>query len=78
MSTDRCYCPDGAECMNWQCDYPWCRSCGEHHRLPECAVDQEGYALNSDGERWVDVDNRLGIHMPPGMELVHVGIGFPP
>lgn len=38
----------------WDCGYSWCRPCEEWHRLPECAIDPDGYALASDGERWVD------------------------
>lgn len=22
--------------------YTWCRPCGEYHRPPECAIDQQG------------------------------------
>jgi len=53
---ERCYCGD-AECMHFDFDYPYCRSCGEHHRLPECPVDEQGRSLDPvSGEPWPDLD----------------------
>lgn len=37
--------------------YPWCRTCRENHRPPECAVDEKGRALDLDGRPW-DVTQR--------------------
>lgn len=31
-----------------------CRPCKEWHRSPECAIDTEGFALQSCGCRWSD------------------------
>lgn len=36
--------------------YPYCRSCAEHHRPPECAVNQAGQALARCGCPWDDVN----------------------
>lgn len=47
----RCACGD-SECLNLACGYPWCRSCGDHHRPPECSVDEQGRALAPDGRPW--------------------------
>lgn len=54
---DPCHCgdPDPAGCMNLNAGYPWCRPCGEHHRPPECAIDEQGRALASDGTPWEDM-----------------------
>lgn len=56
-SEPACYCgdPDPAGCMNLNAGYPFCRPCGEHHRPPECAIDQQGRALSPSGEPWEDV-----------------------
>lgn len=35
--------------------YSWCRPCGEWHRPPECAVDERGRALSSDGTPWEEM-----------------------
>lgn len=45
--------PEG--CMYLIAGYPYCRPCAEHHRGNECAVDDEGYALEWCGCRWVDL-----------------------
>lgn len=47
----------GCGCGEQGCEYlalgyPWCRSCSEHHRAPECAVDQHGRALAPCGHPW--------------------------
>lgn len=53
----RCGCGDAVEdCMHQACGYPWCRPCGEHHRAPECPVDQQGRALAACGHPWSDVE----------------------
>jgi hypothetical protein len=39
------------------CGYPWCRSCAEHHRPPECPVDEEGRALAPCGHPWDEVED---------------------
>lgn len=46
-----CFCGD-EDCDYLAFGYPYCRSCGEHHRLPECPVDQDGVALRPDGLPW--------------------------
>lgn len=46
--------PDEWDLTYWDCGYSWCRPCTEWHRLPECPVDEEGYALTWDGQRWAD------------------------
>jgi hypothetical protein len=51
----RCLC-GLKDCDQFDLDYPWCRSCGEHHRPPECPIDQDGYSLAPCGCRWHDVD----------------------
>lgn len=51
-----CHCGD-RECWHWSPNYYGylhCRPCGEHHRPPECAVDEHGRALKSDGTPWDD------------------------
>jgi hypothetical protein len=55
---ERCHCglPD---CLHFDMEYPWCRSCAEHHRAPECPLDQEGYSLATCGCRWDDLDAGL-------------------
>ncbi len=61
----QCGCPEGERdpdepgCMYFDFGYPWCRSCAEHHRPPECPVDEQGYSLTFDGERWEDFDRHL-------------------
>ena len=59
-AVDQCMCrypveDDGSSCMYFALGYPWCRSCGEHHRPPECPVDGDGYSLAPSGERWRDL-----------------------
>ena len=49
-----CHCGDH-ECWHWSPSYYgylFCRPCGEHHRPPECAIDEQGRALRWDGTRW--------------------------
>ena len=36
------------------CGYEWCRPCAEWHRPPECAIDEQGRALDWDGIPWDD------------------------
>jgi hypothetical protein len=36
--------------------YVWCRPCGEHHRPPECAIDERGSALAPCGCSWDALD----------------------
>lgn len=55
---DLCRCGD-PECWHWSADYrgyPFCRPCGDHHRAPECAVDEHGRALRPDGTPWCDTN----------------------
>jgi hypothetical protein len=46
--------------------YLWCRPCREHHRPPECAVDEQGRALAPCGCPW----NLLDEHLPTCREVV--------
>lgn len=46
-----CLCGED-DCLYMACGYPYCRSCTEHHRLPECPVDELGRSLNPDGDPW--------------------------
>lgn len=49
---ETCRCEDGDDCW-YMPGYPWCRPCKEHHRAPECDIDEQGRALNRDtGEPW--------------------------
>lgn len=48
--------PDPAGCMNANAGYDWCRPCGDHHRPPECAVDEQGRSLAPCGHPWEDTD----------------------
>jgi hypothetical protein len=34
------------------CGYDYCRPCREWHRPPECAIDEQGRALDWDGNPW--------------------------
>jgi hypothetical protein len=47
----RCGCGD-RECLHNEVGYPWCRSCREHHRPPECPIDEHGHALAPCGHSW--------------------------
>lgn len=47
----RCHCGED-DCLHLACDYPWCRPCQEHHRAPECPVDEHGRALAPCGHPW--------------------------
>lgn len=47
--------PDPAGCMNLNAGYPFCRPCGEHHRSPECAIDEQGRSLSSEGVPWEEL-----------------------
>lgn len=49
--TGRCACGDDT-CLHYQCGYPLCRPCDEHHRAPECAIDQHGRPLAPCGHPW--------------------------
>lgn len=49
-----CACTDGADCVHYQAYYPFCRPCGEHHRPPECPIDEQGRALSPEGAPWQD------------------------
>lgn len=53
-ATDDCLCGD-LECLHAQCGYWFCRPCDEHHRPPECAIDEHGRALSADGTPWEDL-----------------------
>lgn len=47
-----CLCGDD-DCMYFAMEYPYCRPHDEHHRLPECDIDEQGRVLLSCGH----VDN---------------------
>lgn len=49
-----CLCGD-TDCLHLQVGYPFCRPCEEHHRGPECAIDDQGRALSPDGTPWEDL-----------------------
>jgi hypothetical protein len=51
-----CACGD-ADCMQFAFDYPWCRPCEDHHRLPECPVDEQGRSLAACGHPWEDTED---------------------
>lgn len=42
------------DCPNFACGYPWCRPCAEHHRPPECPVDETGEPLAPCGCTWAE------------------------
>lgn len=46
-----CACGD-ADCLHFEVNYPWCRPCEEHHRAPECPVDEQGRSLAPCGHPW--------------------------
>lgn len=46
-----CACGDD-DCLHFAFDYPWCRPCEEHHRAPECPVDEQGRSLAPCGHPW--------------------------
>lgn len=56
-------CPCGGDgfsdgCTYVSLGYPWCRPCGEHHRPPECDIDDQGRPLRSCGHPWeMDCDS---------------------
>src|SRR5690348_13859026 len=52
----RCGDPDPTGCLHSICGYPWCNPCGEHHRPPECAINEAGESLASCGHPWVNGD----------------------
>lgn len=57
LGPDVCYCGD-PDCWHWGPSYRgylFCRPCGEHHRPPECAIDEHGHALAPDGTPWKDM-----------------------
>lgn len=54
VDPDACQCGD-ADCMYIQVGYPFCRPCDEHHRPPECAIDEHGRALNWEGTPWEEL-----------------------
>jgi hypothetical protein len=53
-----CACGDASPegCGQLVFGYPYCRSCGDHHRMPECAVNEHGEALAQCGHTWAEVD----------------------
>lgn len=55
---ETCLCGDDdpAGCLHFALDYPWCRPCGEHHRPPECAINEQGQALCSCGCPWDELE----------------------
>ena len=55
----RCGCGDLVEdCLHQACGYPWCRPCAEHHRAPECPVDEQGRPLAPCGHPWAQVEEQ--------------------
>jgi hypothetical protein len=54
---ERCLCGDD-DCWYFDAGYPYCRSCREHHRPPECPVDEQGRSLNPSGEPWDDASSQ--------------------
>ena len=50
-SDERCACGE-ISCDYLAFSYPYCRSCGEHHRGQECPVDDQGRSLNPEGKPW--------------------------
>jgi hypothetical protein len=52
----RCACGDD-DCW-YLPGYPYCRSCGDHHRAPECDIDEQGRALDPFGVPWEVADAR--------------------
>lgn len=63
----------GDDCWHAAFGYPWCRPCGEHHRPPECAIDDQGRSLMSCGCAW-SVIEAAGFteeaHYAPGCYVV--------
>jgi len=53
---DRCNCADGGECWHFAAGYEWCRPCQEHHRPPECAINDRGEALAPCGCTWAETE----------------------
>lgn len=51
VGTAVCGCGD-TDCLHLVAGYPWCCPCDEHHRLPECAIDEQGRALAPCGHPW--------------------------
>ena len=67
-----CLCGED-DCMNFACDYPWCRPCHEHHRPPECDVDDQGRPLMSCGCAWEVVEaggHRIEAHYAESCYIV--------
>lgn len=42
----------GEVCPHVAAGYPWCRPCAEHHRPPECPINERGEALAPCGCTW--------------------------
>jgi hypothetical protein len=51
----RCACGEDG-CAHFDCGYPWCRPCKEHHRPPECAVNERGESLAPCGCTWAETE----------------------
>jgi len=49
-----CLCGDDDPqgCIYLNSGYPYCRSCAEHHRPPECAINEQGQSLALCGCPW--------------------------
>lgn len=56
MTSAGCACGDVEYCSLLEIGYPYCRPCGEHHRAPECPIDEQGRALAPCGHTWDEVD----------------------
>lgn len=55
VAVDLCHCGE-VDCDYFAFRYPWCRPCGEHHRPPECPVNQDGESLAPCGCTWASLE----------------------
>lgn len=53
VEVQTCLCGED-DCDYMAFGYPYCRSCAEHHRPPECPIDEQGRSLDPDGNVWPD------------------------
>lgn len=45
------------DCDQLAFGYPWCRTCQDHHRMPECEVNEAGEPLAPCGCTWTFLDS---------------------
>lgn len=64
----RCMCGD-PDCWHFEADYPYCRPCDEHHRAPECDVDEQGRSLSPFGEPY-DESQTVSYRTESGMSVI--------